>query len=151
MVRSTATTTQRKTHADNSANGHVEPRVGTDADVEALDAFVAEARAAGRKVNLLARGGIVANDTVAVQPPLRASKLPLKDRDTAGELLSVVDYGLAVRLSDDFAIIAQRAGESSAKRITKHIFIVPRMELDFARILTSVDLVVHHDTCSSSR
>lgn len=68
----------------------------------------------------------------------------MEKRDTAAKLLSIVDYALAMKLAENVAVIAQGAVGIQAKEVTKNIFNVPRMELDFATMLPRVDVVIHH-------
>lgn len=125
-------------------SGHVEPRVSTTCNTQPLDDFISSARARNEKIVLLARGGKVASGVRPAKPPI--SGFPLETRATAGDIRSIVDGGLATRLSEHVAVIAQSAAGSEAKEVKKRIFSVPRMELDFGRVLSKVDLVIHHGT-----
>lgn len=118
-------------------SGHVEPRVSTKCNTQPLDDFVSQARARGDPIVLLARGGRTANDVLPAVPPIPG--FPLESRSTAAELRSIVDGGLAMRLSEHVSVIAQAAAGSKAKEVKKRIFSVPRMELDFSSILLKVD------------
>lgn len=113
-----------------------------------MDDFVAIARAGGRKIVFVARGGETANNKLVASHSDAEGSLPLEDRDTAVELLSIVDYGLAIRLAESVAVIAAGAAGSQVKKVKDNIFNVPRTAIDFSRILPKVDLVIHHGTCS---
>lgn len=123
-------------------SGHLEPRVSTTCNTQDLDDFVAQARKRGDQIVLLARGGRTGNNTQPVKPPV--SGYALEERSTAAELRSIVDGGLAMRLSEHVSVVAQGAAGSKAKRVKERIFSVPRMELDFSSVLPKVDLVIHH-------
>ena len=99
---------------------------------------MAAQRAGRRKIVLLARDGKLANDKRT------APFLDLEEGGEASEVLSIVDHELAVHLVRYMGVIAQGAVGTQTKQVNSGLFNVPRMALDFAKILPKVDLIVHH-------
>ena len=113
--------------SDNKCSGYVRPRLSFKGKMRDVESFAQRARSIGKKVVLLARGGVAAERYGTPHLDGRMGK-------TIAALLEL----------PAIALIVLGTRRSQLHEIQPYVLSIPNLSIDFARLLPLVNIVVHH-------
>lgn len=129
-------------------SGHLWPAIGHHRNLRELDAFIAEARAAGRRVVVRTRGGTLARETVTLLASAPSILIDITaELDDLGltDIKALTDSELATALANqNISVVAVGASSCESQKLEPKIFCLPYLGTDFSQIFPKVGLVVHH-------